>query len=351
MSFIWPPVLVLLLLIPVGVAIYRRRDRRRAARAAAFGWGPASAVAAVSGGAAGATSTSTRRRAAWRRRLPGIVTVAGLTILVLSLARPQSVIGVPRLEGTVLLAFDVSGSMAATDVAPTRMEAAKAAALKFVEEAPSSLRIGVVVFSDAGFSTQVPTYERGPVAAAIQRLDPQRGTSLARGIQSALTAIDIDADPNEGEGQFYLDGSPAPTPVRTPVPEGAHEPVIVVLISDGENTQEPNPAAAITAARDRGIRVDTVGIGTEEGATLEVEGFKIHTSLDESALRAIADGTDGAYYPVADQADLHRVYDDVGSRLVVRTEPFELTPLFAIVGFTLLVIGSLVSLRWFGRMP
>ena len=103
----------------------------------------------------------------------------GITILVLSLARPQSVIGVPRLEGTVLLAFDVSGSMAATDVAPTRMEAAKTAALEFVERQPSSVRIGIVVFSDTGFSTQVPTDDRGRVEAAIERLEPERGTSLA----------------------------------------------------------------------------------------------------------------------------------------------------------------------------
>src|SRR5215207_5170203 len=116
MSFIWPPVLMLLLAIPVGVAIYRARDARRAARAATFGWGSASAASAASGAAAGATSA--RPRAAWRRRLPAVLTVTGMTILVLSLARPQSVIGVPRLEGTVLLAFDVSGSMAATDVAP-----------------------------------------------------------------------------------------------------------------------------------------------------------------------------------------------------------------------------------------
>jgi Ca-activated chloride channel homolog len=343
MSFIWPPVLVLLLAIPVGVAIYRARDARRATRAAAFGWGSAPASEA------GAGTRPTRRRAGWTRRLPAALTVAGLTILVLSLARPQSVIGVPRFEGTVLLAFDVSGSMAATDVAPTRMEAAKAAALEFVEGAPASLRIGVVVFSDAGFSTQVPTYERAPVAAAIQRLEPERGTSLARGILSALTAIDIADHPPQDD--YYTTRSPAPTPAPTPVPRDAYEPVIVVLLTDGENTEEPDPGAAVQAARDRGIRIDTVGIGTAAGTTLEVEGFLIHTGLDEAVLQGIAEATDGTYYPAADQDDLTRIYDDVGRRLVVRTEPFELTPVFALAGFALLVVGGLTSLRWFGRMP
>ena len=347
MSFIWPPILILLLAIPVGVAIYRMRDRRRAARAAAFGWGSASGIAAGSGSAAAASSA--RRRAAWRRRLPGIMTVAGLTILVLSVARPQSVIGVPRLEGTVLLAFDVSGSMAATDVAPTRMEAAKTAALGFIERAPASLRIGVVVFSDAGFSTQVPTYERSPVLAAIQRLGPERGTSLARGILASLTAIDRADNPPEDD--YYTDRSPAPTPEPTPVPRGTYEPVVIVMLTDGENTEEPDPAEAVQAARDRGIRIDAVGIGTAAGTTLEVEGFAIHTSLDETVLQAIAAATDGTYYPATDQDDLTRIYDDVGSKLVVRTEPFELTPLFAVAGFALLLIGGLVSLRWFGRMP
>jgi Ca-activated chloride channel family protein len=341
-SFIWPPLLVLLLAIPVGIALYRARAARRARRAAAFGWG--------SGATAEAAIGSTPERGAARlRRLPAILTVAGMTILVLSLARPQSVIGVPRLEGTVLLAFDVSGSMAATDVAPTRMEAAKAAALKFLGDAPASLRIGVVVFSDAGFSTQVPTYERAPVAAAIQRLEPERGTSLARGILSSLTAIELDNDPSVD--QYYTSRSPAPTPARTPVPSGVHEPAIIVLLTDGENTEEPGPGDAITAARDRGIRVDTIGIGTQTGATLEVEGFRIHTSLEEAALRDIAEATDGTYYPASDQADLSRIYDDVGRQLVVRPEPFELTPLLALVGFAMLVVGGVASLRWFGRMP
>ena len=158
MAFLWPPMLLLLLTIPVGVSFYRSRERRRAARAASFGVAPRPAPATGNGGSAG--SGTARPRSTWRRRIPAACTVIGLTILVLSLARPQSVIGVPRLEGTVLLAFDVSGSMAATDLTPTRMDAAKAAALAFVADQPPSVRIGVIVFSDTGFSIQVPTGDR-----------------------------------------------------------------------------------------------------------------------------------------------------------------------------------------------
>jgi Ca-activated chloride channel family protein len=346
MSFIWPPLLLLLLAIPAGIVIYRRRDARRAARAAAFGWGPGSGAGPA---LAAAGVSPVRRRGPWLRRLPAILTVAGMTVLVLSLARPQSVIGVPRLEGTVLLAFDVSGSMAATDVTPSRMEAARTAALQFVQNAPSSLRIGVVAFSDAGFSTQVPTDERGPVVAAIQRLEPERGTSLGRGIEASLTAIDLAEHPPGVD--YYTTGSPAPTPQPTPVPSGVHEPAVIVLFSDGENTVNPDPSGAIQAARDRGIRVDTVGIGTAAGATLEIDGFRIHSSLDEAVLQDIAQQTDGTYYAATDQAGLSRIGDDVDRRFVVRTEPFELTSVFALGGFTLLAIGGLASLRWFGRMP
>lgn len=338
MSFIWPPMLLLLLAIPVGVWAYRWRERRRAARAAQFGWGSAAAAGAPAA-----------RRAAWTRRIPVVCTVAGITILVLSLARPESVIGVPRLEGTLVLAFDVSGSMAATDVTPTRMEAAKTAALAFVAEQPPSVRIGIVVFSDTGFSTQVPTDDRAAVEMAIQRLAPERGTSLGNGILEALTAIARANDPNTTD--YYSNRSPEPAPAATPVPEGVYEPAIIVLMTDGENTAGPEPLEAAQAASDRGVRIDTVGIGSPAGTTLQVEGFLVHTQLDEAALKAIADLTDGTYYAAADQDDLTAIYEDVGSRLVVRTEPFELTPLLAAVGFTLLVVGGVTSLRWFGRMP
>src|SRR6185436_8026203 len=146
MSFIWPAMLLLLLTIPVGVALYLVRERRRRARMAALGVfrGGGQATSVAGSGAAGSSAAAPAARPAdhrgIRRRLPAVLVVAGLTILVASLARPQSVIGVPRVEGTVILAFDVSGSMAATDLAPNRMEAAKAAARAFAERQPTSVR-------------------------------------------------------------------------------------------------------------------------------------------------------------------------------------------------------------------
>ncbi|HEV8697786.1 MAG TPA: VWA domain-containing protein [Candidatus Limnocylindrales bacterium] len=341
MSFIWPPLLLLLLAIPLGLWAYRSRECGREGRAAEFGRGRAAMGAAA--------SSPIGRRTRWTRRIPAACTVLGVTILVLSLARPQSVIGVPRLEGTVLLAFDVSGSMAATDVAPTRMEAAKAAALAFIDDQPTSVRIGVVVFSDSGVSTQAPTGDRAAVIAAIQRLEPERGTSLGQGILASLKAIEADTDPNITD--YYTNASAPPTPVATPVPAGVYEPAIIVLLSDGENTVRPDPVEAAQIAKDRGVRIHTVGIGSAAGATLEVEGFMVHTQLDEAALQDIATMTDGTYHAAADEADLTAIYQDIGRRLVVRTEPFELTPILAALGFALLLVGGVGSLRWFGRMP
>jgi Ca-activated chloride channel family protein len=336
-SFIWPPLLLFLLLIPLGVWAYVSRERRRAARAAAFGWGSATATLSLGG----------RKR--WTRRVPAAFTIVGVTILVLSLARPQSVIGVPRLEGTVLLAFDVSGSMAATDLAPTRMEAAKTAALKFVSDQPSTVRIGVVVFSDSGISTQAPTADRQAILTAIQRLGPERGTSLGQGIIASLKAIEQDNDPSTTD--YYTNASAPPTPIPTPVPAGVYEPAIVVLLSDGENTAPPDPLEAAQEAKTRGVRIHTIGIGSPAGTTLQVEGFQVHTQLDEATLRDIAAMTDGTYHAAADEDDLTAIYEDIGSQLVVREEPFELTSILAALGFTVLLIGGVGSLRWFRRMP
>ena len=274
-----------------------------------------------------------------------------MTILVLAIARPQSVVSVPRVEGTVILSFDVSGSMAATDLAPTRMEAAKTAARGFVERQPASMLIGVVAFSDSGFSIQVPTDDQALVLAAIDRLQPERGTSLARGILTSLTTIETaDADPAAG---YYTNRSPdpEPTPAPTPVPDGTYASAAIVLLTDGENNQRPDPLEAASAAADRGVRIYTVGIGSAAGTTLQVEGFQVHSQLDEAMLRQIADITDGTYYAADDPQELSAIYDTIDTRLVIKPEPMEVTSLFAGAGVLLLVIGGIASLTWLGRLP
>src|SRR6266508_1438682 len=160
--------LLLLLLIPAGIGLYLLLDRRRRRRVAAFG--------------SLAMPASGRGSQGLRRHVSPAFLLIGVTVMVLALARPQAVVSLPRVEGTVILAFDVSGSMAADDLKPTRMEAARKAALGFIERQPSSVQIGVIAFSDSGFSVQVPTNDQATLIATINRLSPQRGTSLAHGI-------------------------------------------------------------------------------------------------------------------------------------------------------------------------
>jgi Ca-activated chloride channel family protein len=334
MTFIWPAMLLLLVAIPVGTGLYLVMERRRRRRAAMYG------VPGV---------TAPGRRGRVRRRIVAAYTLVGLTILVFALARPQSVVSVPKLDGTVILAFDVSGSMAATDLTPTRMDAAKAAARTFVANQPATVRIGVVAFSDSGFSVQVPTNDPTMVLAAIDRLTPQRGTSIARGITESLATIAAaDADPTAG---YYTNRSPDPSAEPSPVPKGTYTSAAIVLLSDGENNQQPDPLAAAQTAADRGVRIYTVGIGSPAGATLEIEGFKVHSQLDEATLQQVADMTGGTYYAAADAPGLSAIYAGIDTRLTIKPEEMEVTSLVAGVGLLILLVGGVASLAWVGRLP
>jgi Ca-activated chloride channel family protein len=356
-TFLWAPLLVLLLLVPIGVLAFGAMERRRRRRVAAYGMltrevgtgadaGTTGGPGAAAGGR-GRPSTAAR----WRRRIPAACLVIGLSLVVVGIARPQAVVSIPRIEGTVILAFDVSGSMAATDIPPTRMEAAKAAAKAFVERQPPTVRIGVVAFSDSGLSVQVPTDDTTQVVAAIDRLAPERGTAIATGILTSLNAIATDAA-GPGAG-FYTNPSlaPSPAPTPTPIPAGQFDSAVIVLLTDGENNQNPDPLQAAQAAADRGVRIDPVGIGTAAGSTLDIDGFRVHSQLDEGELRQIADLTHGTYYAASDPEGLDAVYTGVQTRLVIKPEPLEVTSLFAGAGLVILLVGGVASLLYLGRAP
>jgi Ca-activated chloride channel family protein len=332
----WPAMLLLVLLVPAGIWAYREIGRRRARRAAGLGGLEAGPVG------------SRRPR---RTLVPGALFVAGMTVLLIALARPQATLGLPVERGTIVLAFDVSGSMAATDLQPTRMDAAKAAASAFVERQPSGIAIGVVAFSDSGLSVQVPSTDQTAVLAAIDRLTPERGTSLAQGIGAALGAIRVAE--SDGGPSYYTNRSPSPepTPTPAPVPPGSHGSALIVLLTDGENNERPDPLAAGQAAADAGIAVDTVGIGSAGGADLDIGGFRVHTQLDAALLQQIADMTDGTYYAADSTDQLQAIYAHLEPRLVVEPQPVELTAALAGVGLLLLVVGAGASFVWLGRLP
>jgi Ca-activated chloride channel family protein len=211
------------------------------------------------------------------------------------------------------------------------------------------VRIGVVAFSDNGLSVQKPTNDQAAILAAINRLTPSRGTSLANGILASLNAITL-AETGEPP-RLYTNLTPSVSPTPTPVPSGTYTSATIVLITDGDNTAPPDPRAAVKAAADRGVRIHTIGIGSAAGATLQIEGFSVFTRLDEAGLKQIAEATGGGYSNAADEQALRAIYDSLDSRLVIRPEQMEITSIFSGVGLLILLIGGAFSLLWFGRVP
>ena len=335
MSFIWSNLLVFLLLIPLLFMIYFRLQRRRREAVNHFG-------------SLGLLRDARGSRPGTSRHIPVLLFLSGIAVLILSAARPQATVSLPRLEGTVILAFDVSGSMSADDMKPTRMEAAKVAASQFVNNQPQGVAVGVVAFSDGGLAVQAPTNNHEETLATIDRLVPRRGTSLGNGILVALNTIVIDAgDPPILTTNGGNNG--AQEPIVSP--QGWYPSAVIVLLSDGENNQDPDPIMAADIAADLGVRIYTVGIGTTAGSDITVEGFTVHSQLDEPLMRMIAQDSGGNYYGAANEEELFKIYNDLKPKLTVKTEEMEITSIFAGVGMLVLLIGGILSLLWFGRAP
>lgn len=342
MSFIWSSLLYLLLCVPLLALLYLRIQKRNREIAARFG-------------SLGFVRDSPTGNAQRRRHLPAMLFLVGITILVLSLARPQAVVSLPKREGTVILTFDVSGSMSAEDLKPTRMEAAKTAAREFVENQPPSVRVGVVAFSDGGIAVQSPTNDREDTIATIDRLVPRRGTSIGNGILVSLNTIAVDAGDPPFLGINNLPNSSEPQadtePQSETAPQGWYPSAVIVLLTDGENNQFPDPLAATDLAVDLGVRIYTIGIGSPEGAVITVEGFTVFSQLNEPILQYIAETSGGVYYNAASEDELRGIYGEIKPRLTLKKEEIEITSIFAGFGMLLFLVAGGISILWFGRIP
>jgi len=336
MSFIWPTMLLSVLLVPWFVFMYLRIQRRRRRLAESFG-------------SFGMMREATGRQLGARRHIPPVFFLIGLVLLMFALARPEAVVRLPRIEGTVILAFDVSGSMVAEDLQPTRLEAAKAAARKFVEQQPSTVLIGIVAFSDSGFAVQSPTNDQEAIFATIDRLTPQLGTSLANGIFASLNTLA--AEEEEPTPRLYTDLTAVPSPTPTPLPEGTYTSAVIVLLTDGENNEDPDPLEAAQLAADRGVRIHTIGIGSAAGTIINVEGFNVHTQLNEPMLQEISGLTGGTYYNAENEEELQAIYEGINPQFVIKPEKMEVTSIFAGASLLILLIGGAFSLLWFSRLP
>jgi Ca-activated chloride channel family protein len=324
MSFLWPTSLFFLIAVPVLLGLYIWSQRRR--RKYALRYASLSLVKEALGRGPGI-----------RRHIPPALYLLSLAFMLFALARPITVVKVPSQEGTVILAIDVSMSMRATDIKPDRITAAKEAAKAFVLKQSDSVKIGVVSFASDASVVQAPTLDHDLVIAAIDRLRLQRATAIGRAILTSLDAIWEDSG-SEGDQPSAVLTEPqnpnAPqTPAKTAVPGAAKASASIILLTDGQNNQFPPPLAIV------------------DQAMLSLEGRSIRTSLDETTLKEIAADTDAQYFLATSDADLKKVYENLTTELVLRTQKTEVTALFTLVAAVFSVVASALSLLWFNRLP
>jgi Ca-activated chloride channel homolog len=350
MTFLWPELLWLLAAVPVIVAVYLALLRRKKKAALAH---------ASLGMVREAKGTGQR----FRRHVPPLLFLLALVGMLVAIARPAAVVMIPSQRETIILAMDVSGSMRATDVRPTRLAAAQAAARAFVAARPAKARIGVVSFAGAASLVQPPTDNRDDILAAIDRFQPQRGTAVGSGILVALKTIfpDVEFDlrswnPRGEAARDARRGFPLDAPRETGkddpklVAPGSYPAAAIILLTDGQTTTGPDPIEAARMAADRGVRVYTVGVGTQAGEVISAEGWSMRVRLDEEALKTIAMLTRGEYFYAGSAEDLARVYKALNTRLSFERKATEITALVTAASALLALLGAALSVLWFNRI-
>jgi Ca-activated chloride channel family protein len=318
-SFQAPLFLCALALVPAAAALYVLADRRRRARSAAFA--SASLLPSVA-----------PLRPGFRRHLPLLLYGAALAAVAVALARPEATVAVPEERATVVLATDISGSMEARDVSPSRMAAVKAAALDFLDGAPRGLRVGAVAFNHSVRSIEPPSSDRADARALIEGLTPSGGTATGEGLAAALGMLD--------RGRAGGDRRP---------------PAAVILLSDGASTHGRDPIPEARRAARARIPIYTVALGTDAG-TIQVEradGTSATRSVppDRDTMRRIATISGARTFAPEASDELATVYERLGSQVTTRDEDREITAAFAAGAALFALLGGGMSLRWFGRLP
>jgi Ca-activated chloride channel family protein len=318
-SFHWPLVLAALAALPVLVALYIDRDRRRVAAQARFG-NPDLLPNVVD------------REPGRLRYLPPLVLLVALVFMIVGVARPHATVRVPREEATIVLAMDVSRSMKATDIQPTRLDAARVAAKTFLDEVPEKFRVGVVSFATRAVVGVAPTEDRTLVNTALDTLKPGEGTAIGDAVALSLRV-----------------GQPRGQTAEVP-------PRAIVLISDGaRDGGQVDPGDAAQQAKRRGVPVYSVLVGTPDGVVEEelTGGFRriIRVPPNPETLEQVAKTSGGEFFAAPDSAGLSRVYEELGSRLGTRNEDREVTDVFAGLAAALVLIAATISAVLFRRIP
>jgi Ca-activated chloride channel homolog len=314
MSFQSPVLLLLLLALPVAGVLYWLRQRRPPADAVRF-TGVATLVAVMP------------RRAAWRRHVPAVLFALALVGLLLAVARPQRSVAVPVRSGSIMLVTDTSRSMLADDVEPSRLDAARTAAKRFLDRVPGKVKVGLVGFSAAPNPVIAPTSDRDEIKGVLDSLNADGSTATGDALDAALTTL------------------------RPPGSKG-RLPAAIVLLSDGKRTSGRDPIAVAQRAKRVGVRVTTVALG-DPGTALLVPGTSaiIPVPPDPETMRQIARASGGRFFAVDDADRLNSVYEGLGSRLSSRTEHREITAWFAGLGAVLILVATAASVRRFAGIP
>ena len=315
LQFLAPSRLWFLLLIPALVALYLLMVRRKRARTRQVGQTMLDLVIP--------------RETPWRRHLAVGLSILSLLTLTLAFAKPKDQVAVPRERATIVVAIDVSLSMEATDVQPTRLEAAKGAAADFVRSLPPKFNVSLVTFAMSATTLVPPTTDRGAVTAAIATLQPQQGTAIGEGIYTSLAAL-TQVPPNPSDPKAVV-------------------PARIVLLSDGKTQVGRASDQAARDSRDQKVPIYTIAYGTEDGY-IEVGGRREPVPVDRNELARVSKITNGEAYTATSAGELKSVYKDIGSSVGKEKVDKEVTSRYAGfgLGFAILAALGMISLgaRW-----
>jgi Ca-activated chloride channel family protein len=334
----------LLIAVPLAVALYwllLRRRKRGAVRYGNFGL----------------IKQALGNNGRWRRHIPPILFLFAITLLILGIARPAAVMNVSSSRSTVILTMDVSGSMRAQDVKPSRVEAMQAAARTYVAQQPKDVRIGIVAFAASAFLVQSPTNDHAVLNTAIDRFQLQRGTAVGSGIMMSLATLFPDEDFSVtqfgGREESPNRGTPLGEPLKkapTLVQPGSDKASAIILLTDGATNAGPDPVEAARQAANHGVRVYTVGFGTPAGDVVGFEGRRYRTELDEESLKRIADMTRAQYYRASNAQELEAIYKVLSTSVVTERKENEITWYFNAAATAVLLLAAGLSVAWFSRI-
>lgn len=326
LEFVWPSLLWLLAIVPVAIVVYQLARR-----------GERSNLGSI---------------------FAGVLVVIGLAAILAAIARPKLQINLPSRADQLMVVLDISGSMSADDVSPTRLDAAKAQLKDMIAAQPGGTRIGLVTTAATATLIQPPTTEHESINEALDTITIQTGSALGSGILIGLSellpsaGIDVQALMNDSMRQDPLDNQPSwrPNPNVTK-PPGSNRSQAMVLISDGGSNMGPDIMQMAELAADFGVRIHTIGIGTREGAVVKAEGISQRVQLESGVLGDIADITLGTYYEGASDADLLQIFEAIEASVTFdRRQTMEVSALMLLTGMLLLLAGMGTKLWRQGRI-